>query len=140
MTERQAADPHIAIDPPPPPTATPSSSSGAGLADRNGPAPEVDHVAPPPAIDGPSPLGYITQNGRAIGRITAEFNKSRGVRCYMHKKCTLAISIRKMPSDADIVRWLQAAELPLPTGSETVQAQKRDRHMAALRALRDAPR
>lgn len=90
-----------------------------------------------PEICGPSSLGYITEDGRSIGRITAAFSGSRGVRCYLHAKCSIAIKENRMPTNGDIIAWLLAAERIQPTDSAEEKAAKRDRHMQALRVLRD---
>lgn len=104
---------------------------------------EAVEAMPPPLGDqivGPTPSGYITRNGRSFGRISVfgPNESNRGVRCYQHASCTLAIAVHAMPSTAAIIQWLQDAEPVEPSDSKAVKNAKRDRHLAALRKLRDS--
>jgi hypothetical protein len=127
--------------------ANPSVASSSAASSSNEPRPVVDPEPPPfdeepPAplppghdIFGPSASGYFSRNGRSIGRLTAVFNNSRGVRCYMHANCSVPFSLARCPEIAVIIGWLDSADASLPTDSKAAKDAKRVAHMAALKAL-----
>lgn len=99
-------------------------------------------LSPPPEagaeaegeIIGPTGTGYLLQNGRSIGRITA-FGSNRAVRCYIHSSCSVAITLTKLPVVEVSKEWLRSAS-PLAVGDTKEQkSAKRDAHMEALRAI-----
>lgn len=86
-------------------------------------------------ICGPSATVYITENGRR--RVTAAFSGSRAVRCYFHPRCSIAIKEHRMPDNEQVIAWLLSAERVQPTDSPAEKDAKRNRHMQALRDIRD---
>ncbi|CAK0909705.1 unnamed protein product, partial [Prorocentrum cordatum] len=100
----------------------------------------VDPPVPPPAVPaivGPDGDGYFWRDGYKIGRITPQFRGSQGVKCYLHRACSLPIPIRKMPSADRVREWLEMAELWTPADTGPTYTAKRDAHMTALRRIRD---
>lgn len=67
-------------------------------------------LANAPGIWGAGPSGYITENGRLLGIITAACSGSRAVRCYMHPKCSIAIKEHRVPTRDQGIAWLQGPE------------------------------
>lgn len=97
-------------------------------------------TSPDELIDGPSAGGYYMHKGlgRHIIRQTAEFNKSTGIKCYMHgSACTLAMATWKVPRPSVLKAW--ALHTRLPTGDDSANDVKtlREEHMRELRRLRD---
>ena len=114
----------------------PSASSGAA-ADPP-PAPPAPEAPPPDAVLlGPDRNGYFKRNGSSVARITATFKNSRGVKCDLHSKCTLAIGLNHFLTDEEVREWACQGEQILPGDSQAEQNRKRDKHFAALQRLRD---
>lgn len=85
------------MPPPPPPPPEPS------ICDRMG-------------VTGPSPMGYLSQDGRSFLRI--QRGKPKGnisVKCYRHSGCSWLLTEKSAPPDDDIVAW--AFEVPATTSS-----------------------
>lgn len=108
-------------------------------------APATAPAAGPPSplvrVQGPSELGYFldSEAQRPLLRITPEFNRSVGVKCFVHPgKCTLAVASWKIPSRVALVAWALNAE-PFPEGATTSEKDRIIRqHLDGLRDLRDA--
>lgn len=125
--------------------AAPSVPSSSAASSSSAPplvAPDVpfdeELPAPPPVgddIEGPSASGYFTRGGRAIGRLTAVFGGSRGVRCYQHANCSVPFTIARCPEVATIKAWLVSADPCLPADLKPIKDGKRAAHMTALRLL-----
>lgn len=130
----------VGVDAPLGAEAPPRAEAAKSVPSASGPGDVVqgdDAAARASEICGPSPTGYITENGRLLGRITAAFSGSGGVRCYLHPRCSIAIKENRMPDIGQVIAWLLGAERVQPTDSPQEKEAKRSRHMQALRDIRD---
>lgn len=95
----------------------------------------------PELITGPSPLGYYrnTALGRDVARVSGPFSgSSMAVRCFLHPKCTLAITAWKLPSPEKLKEWILSVRAPAGDDNAAIKAALAKEHMDKLRALRDA--
>lgn len=92
-------------------------------------------------ISDPDVGGYFWRPGperpMKVGRLTAAFSNSRGIRCYQHSNCTRAVGIPKVPSFELIRQWLHLAEPKQHGDTKAIAEAKRNRHLDQLRILRD---
>jgi len=63
---------------------------------------------------------------------------SWSVVCYEHGSCSLLISKHQCPTLPDVKAWLASAEPKDKSDTKEQKIVKRERHLAALRALRDS--
>lgn len=98
-------------------------------------------MAPPPpptqTITGPSVRGYFrdTVTDRDVCRVSGPFKNSMAVRCYLHRKCTLAIGVSRMPSNEEIREWIRTVRPGSPADDAATAAMLREEHIGRLRAL-----
>jgi len=119
----------------------------ASSAEPPAPPPEPAPPPPPPPppqpeeLVGPNAGGYFKQGGRLVGRVSSwgPGNRNCAVKCYQHSNCTLAIAARQLPAVPRIKRWILDAELCMPGDTDAEKRRKGERHLAALRVLRDTP-
>jgi hypothetical protein len=90
--------------------------------------------AAPPAIVGPTPLGYFNLENRAVGRLT-KFGRNLSMRCYMHARCSTVFIERRRPTDEQLISWLGSGEPSLPTDSRVEKDKKVDDHLEALKLI-----
>lgn len=110
---------------------------GGDVASEPAEAPQSPPLAPLPIV-GPDSGGYFKRGGKIVGRLTAAFGKSRAIRCYEHSRCSLAISMHKVPSNDQIIQWLSQAEPAERLDPKPEAERKRDAHLQLLRDIRDA--
>ena len=108
-----------------------AGASSEGVGSSGGAAPELScmHGITFDAIE----AGGIVRRGDAlIGRVTRWSNgKNYGVRCYMHSKCSHAVS-SKVPL-AECVRWIAEGIKPPAVCSDELRADLKKRHWACKR-------
>lgn len=95
--------------------------------------------APPPEFAGPTPMGYVSRNGRSFIRIQrGNLKNSLSVKCYQHSNCSFVLPLRLAPSDEALIAWGQA--VPPSQRGDTNEAKKEaaKRHMSLARQFREA--
>lgn len=105
---------------------------------------ECDPPPPPPPPErctGPSPMGYVSFEGRSILRILRGNPKnSLSIKCYRHPGCTWLLPLRLAPPDADLIAW--SFEVPPATpGMPPAEAKElARRHIKLAERWRPAPK
>lgn len=93
---------------------------------------------PEDMVSGPNQMGYLNSlpEGRVLARITAVFNRSVAIKCYVHPgRCSVAVAEWKLPDLTSLRRWAGGA-VPHQLGATPDQKQQEIRaHKAELEAL-----
>lgn len=101
--------------------AAPDGTAASSSAGPSMPEPVAEPQAAAPdtsAPTGPTEMGYVYQEGRAVMRIQRGKPKnSLSVKCYKHPQCTFLLSLRVAPSDAELLQWCVAVLAPAPGAS-----------------------
>lgn len=124
-----------------------STSDGApGVGDEgsasNG-ADEEDFAAPVPAdhasrCEGPSKMGYVTLDGKAVMRIQRGNPKnSLSVRCYRHTGCSFLLPLRFAPPDRELIAWCFEVPEAEPGASSATSKDLGKRHVDLSRRWRE---
>ena len=112
-------------------TGPPNDELGATMSDFAPPPPPV----PARNCVGPSALGYVTLDGRAVMRIQRGNPKSSlSVRCYRHSGCSFLLPLRMAPSDAELIEWCFAVPTA-ETGASAAEARELARRHVELSRL-----
>ena len=134
-----------------------SSSSGEAPMPLAAEAPMAVDAGPMPVEAGPGPGvaaepeylqgitfddiekgGFVKRDGVPIGRVTRWTNgRSLGVRCYMHSKCSHAVS-SKVPMH-ECVRWIAQGIKPPAICSDAIRKDLANKHWAVRRPTAIAP-
>lgn len=110
-----------------------SEAHGEGACTHSGGADLVGCV-------GPSVSGYVSLDGRAIGRIIrGKPASSLSVRCYQHPKCSFLLPIRFDPGDPELLRWLIAVPPAQPDASPVERKALADQHVDMSKRWRQKP-
>lgn len=88
-------------------------------------------------VTGPSPMGYVCQDGKTVMRIQRGNPKgSLSVRCYQHSKCSFLLSLKDAPSDDDLIRWCFAVSAKESAASTAEAAKLAQDHLKLVEKWR----